>query len=119
MKANELRIGNVLDYRTLYGWEKKVVDCHDLAWISKNANEFNTTHRPISITEDLLLECGFVSNPYQDRYEKGSFHVQCDKTKGRTELWVEGVKDFDYLHQLQNLYLDRTGDELIINTHSR
>ena len=76
----------------------------------------------IPITEEWLLKFGFVSNPYQDRYELDNIYFQgcklcfeCDKTKGFTELWIEQYPTIKYVHQLQNLYFAITGDELVQN----
>jgi hypothetical protein len=67
---------------------------------------------PTPLTEELLLQFGFVSNPYQDRYEKDGIHVQCDKTKGETLLWIEGFPHVKYVHKLQNFYYENTNQEL-------
>lgn len=66
----------------------------------------------ILLTEELLLKFGFVSNPYQDRYEKESIHIECNKTRGVTELWIESMPNIKYVHELQNLYFGLTGKEL-------
>jgi hypothetical protein len=68
--------------------------------------------KPIPITEEWLLKLGFVSNPYQDRYEKGDIDVECDKTKGETVLWLAGSPHIKYVHQLQNLFHALNGSDL-------
>ncbi len=104
MKAQELRIGNYL--------KKDVVvkiDARRIFDIWEETKEY----QPILLTEEWLLRFGFVSNPYQDRYENKSIHVQCNKTRGVTELWIENMPHIKYVHQLQNLYFALTGEELI------
>jgi hypothetical protein len=104
MKAQELRIGNYL--------KKDVVvkiDARRIFDIWEETKEY----QPILLTEEWLLRFGFVSNPYQDRYENKSIHVQCNKTRGVTELWIENMPHIKYVHQIQNLYFALTGEELI------
>jgi hypothetical protein len=104
MKAQELRIGNYL--------KKDVVvkiDARSIFDIWEETKEY----QPILLTEEWLLRFGFVSNPYQDRYENKSIHVQCNKTRGVTELWIENMPHIKYVHQIQNLYFALTGEELI------
>ena len=106
MKAQELRIGNYL--------KKDVVvkiDARSIFDIWEETKEY----QPIPLTEEWLLRFGFVSNPYQDRYENQSIHIECNKTRGVTELWIESMPHIKYVHQLQNLYFALTGEELIYN----
>jgi hypothetical protein len=106
MKAQELRIGNYYDHN---GQIKTVTPNTILeVWEAER-----TWCKAIPITEEWLLRFGFVSNPYQDRYENKSIHVQCNKTRGVTELWIESMPHIKYVHQLQNLYFALTGEELI------
>lgn len=106
LKANELRIGNL---------------------VSKDGNvfeaDFITIHmahnyEPIPLTEEWLVKFGFISDPYQDMYIKGWLKINCDKTRGKLELWVDNIKGrvayFDSVHQLQNLYFAITEEELTI-----
>ena len=69
----------------------------------------------VEVTEDILLKCGFISNAYADRYELGKIHVECDKTKGFTDLWIEDAPHIKHLHSLQNYVHARTGKALEIN----
>ena len=106
MKANELRIGNIVylvDKEKI--WE--ILDGHEI-----DECDENPLVQPIPLTEEWLLKFGFISNPYEDRYEKGSIHIECLKTKGETYLWIENMPHIKYVHQLQNLYFALTGEEL-------
>lgn len=67
----------------------------------------------LKLNEDWLIKLGFLSNPYEDRYEKDDFHIHCDKTKDSLDLWVTNCRlDLKYVHQLQNLFFALTGKEL-------
>jgi hypothetical protein len=118
MIANQLRIGNLIKFSedgtifTVGSIEEKgftVQNDEETTWIE--AEEFE----PIPLTEEWLLKFRFASNPYQDRYEKGVLHIECDKTKGYLQLWCEQLPQaifIKYVHQLQNLYFALTGEEL-------
>lgn len=117
MKAYELRIGNIVMRREFLPrnldncrFDEIVVTHNDITACSVSENNFKF----ILITEEWLLNFGFESNAYQDRYEKGPIHIECDKTKGETFLWIENMPHIKYVHQLQNLHFALTGMELII-----
>jgi hypothetical protein len=101
MKANELRIGNFI-----YNERNEIFKVN---WITEM---IESQSNAIPITEEWLLKFGFASNPYVDRYEKREIHIECNKTKGETQLWIEGMPHIKHVHQLQNLYFALTGEEL-------
>ena len=76
--------------------------------------------KPIPLTEEWLLKFGFDSDPYQDMYVLGWLKINCDKTRGGLELWVENITGnvvyLQHVHSLQNLYFALTGEELTIKT---
>lgn len=105
MKLNELRIGNyVYAFKTI--WQIDNTDFCNLEQVE--------TYNFIPLTEEWLLKFGFESNPYQDRYENKVIQVECNKLRGYTELWIDGMPHIKYIHQLQNLYFALTGEELEI-----
>lgn len=109
MKAVELRIGNYV--KTDNDLVIKSYSPEGLYNILKNIDEY----KPIPLTEEWLLKFGFVSNPYEDRYElRREYHIyiEIDKTKGFTEIWCEKYPIIKHVHQLQNLYFALTGEEL-------
>jgi hypothetical protein len=55
----------------------------------------------MELTEENLIAAGFISNPYMDRYEKDGVYVECDKTKGFTDLWVEGMPKIKTIYDLE------------------
>jgi len=112
MKANELRIGNLVEYE-LYGVKNiQQIEHTDFEFISDN--ELRCA-KPIPLTEEWLVKLGGVPNPYQDRYEFDKIYVHIDKTKGITEIWIDYAPHIKYVHQFQNYVHARTGEELTIN----
>ena len=115
MKANELRIGNYVNYNEDPFVIKMIRD--------REYNDFI----PIPLTEEWLLKFGFelqygfggIRRYYKDRYliEKGisqffdngmSFRITINNTES---THANSIK---YVHQLQNLYFALTGEELEI-----
>lgn len=75
--------------------------------------------RPIPLTEDILLKCGFVRkkfgiDPYnlQDGWLKFSFGLTIWEDGRLFYEWMGGNIEVKHLHQLQNLYYSLTGKEL-------
>lgn len=72
--------------------------------------------KPIELTEEILLKCGFVRDGNTDYYtcRKVGFTINLSGVIGyRTCIWTnEHIK---HLHQLQNLYYALTNEELKIN----
>lgn len=141
MKVEELRVGNTVyvDYPKynpgLCGLPMVIKEiCRDRWWVhgymlvvfgatnKKSHNVPDCFIRPIPLTEELLLKCGFKKIPktlYVDdlsdlrtatTYKKGSIVWNTDTRK----FWV-GIIELNHikhLHQLQNLYFAITGEEL-------
>jgi hypothetical protein len=118
MKANELRIGNTINlHRKPINISAGFIARYDFE--EKNGFNLLVSAEPIPLTEDWLLKLGFIENPYDDRYELGSWYLNCDKTRGILDIWPDNIIGefvyLQYVHQLQNLYFALTGTELIIN----
>lgn len=149
IKANELRIGNWLK-PIFNGTNPKqepiqvtgmfIVQCHRLELQEGGPN---ANHEPISLTPEILEECGFVEDDtfniqFKGVAKKAVLKLTIPRPDGEpipndfelTSLW--NIKDHDigcdytvngfwagikikYLHQLQNLYFALTGEELEIN----
>ena len=110
MEAKIFRIGNFI---TIHNCLQEIVELP----LPENCTNENT--KGILLTEEWLNKFGFISNPYEDRYEKDDFHIHCDKTKGFLDLWVTNCRlDLKYVHQLQNLFFALTGYELEIKQES-
>ena len=122
MKANELRIGNLVEGIRI-GKVKSIFITHfqvdDFDGITLG-NSLQLNFKPIPLTEEWLLKLGFKESllgvyfpyPYND-FELGYFGSVNGSKKGYviTSLVgkMEGIK---YVHQLQNLYFALTGEEL-------
>jgi hypothetical protein len=120
MKAQELRIGNYVEG---IGMEHPIRKIYDSIQYNYKRERYELDDidilyfKPITLTEEWLLKFGFTSNPYEDRYEKGLLHIECNKTRGILEFWIERLPlslTIKHVHQLQNLYFALIGEELTI-----
>lgn len=146
IKANELRIGNWVsnikteDFSQFFA---SVISIEkDCVQISRNPDDeagmnvfLDDVHgiEPISLTPEILENCGFVCTSTQLNYfrkylNEGSKADSCLVKMEFGDLgvtaWVAFVNRWTmnefyvrvkYLHQLQNLYFTLTGEELEIN----
>ena len=71
MKATELRIGNLIEYKIedeldeRKEWlEVSKVDFQDLTWLDSNPEDAD--FRPIKLTEEILLKFGFEKKQIRD-----------------------------------------------------
>ena len=135
MNANELRQGNLI----LGSYEQEIdrgngiiedVECEDVVtfigyepfekyfWVEGGEVDEYDKFNPIPLTEEWLERFGFISDPYQDMYIKGWLQINCDKTRGKLEFWVENVKgkvvELEFVHHLQNFYYDCEREELTL-----
>ena len=126
MKANELRVGNLVTYRSLKElkvmellstFTRVLIDNNQTDWISVGYDFLD----PIPLTEEWLLKFGFEKTKENFlTYDLGklsiympSFHYK----KGRTYFnsWVIIEESPKTVHQLQNLYFCLCGKELELN----
>jgi hypothetical protein len=103
MKANELRIGNWLQWKA----DKRPFQ---VSIIDTTETSKETKAEPIPLTEEWLLK--FDWNGFKIGYIDSYFKIDENGC-----LWYCG--DFTgvvllYVHQLQNLYFALTGEELIL-----
>jgi hypothetical protein len=137
MKATELRLGNVLNNNgkicqligmTWIGGDEDVSTNHDLVF---NNGDYEVSLRqvsPIPLTEQILLNVGFVSDELNgsfETFENGLKFTIIDKC-GAWMIYLSGpfgmiiLKHVKYIHELQNLFNSLTGQELntvgLINT---
>jgi len=120
MKANELRIGNLVYYKNKNKTTERTViniEVPDLMFIEDPVKD--TKYSPIPLTEEWLLKFGFKYLSETQMYEKTGnefdFHISIGN-------WVEiGQNNYEsailkfniqYVHQLQNLYSALNGEEL-------
>ena len=126
MKIEDLRIGNYLQLKELnhvneYGFKySKVTTIYADRCVLDNHYP-QQWFKPIELTEEILLKCGFVNDT--GNYLQLNFSESCNlyfdlehKTIAIGVPYEAGATEFmyEYLHQLQNLYFALTGEELKI-----
>ena len=136
MKANELRIGNWVDYSdhiSEHGRVYRISSAIDLNTIEQYPEYIN----PISLRSEFIEHFGFelfdydvnedddeneIVQSYKRKYRNFEYRIHQPYKLGDsyqfTVKWrwaEEGVlANIDYVHQLQNLYFALTGEELTI-----
>lgn len=128
INATELRVGNAVNYLIKDDLDERkewydtyYIDADDIKECVEDNEVFNKFHKPIPLTEEILLKCGFSEK--NKWFFKGGImlgyittdeNLQCEWNSGWDEpKW--NLIDIKYLHQLQNLYFAMTGKELEIN----
>jgi hypothetical protein len=114
MKANELRIGNLVLSKGV------PVQIEEIMWetVRHCFGEFPIDYvEPIPLTEDWFLKFGFYqSMSWTYAIElKGNFKLVYYLGEKGWSIGFKSYSDFSnlkYVHQLQNLYFALTGDEL-------
>lgn len=119
MKANELRIGNlvlneylepvfligILPHKLIVSkngdWDE---DCKDLTY---------RDIEPIPLTKKRIIDFGIEFEKDYSAWIKGSFNLESKNGKFYFEVYSH-YKLIKYVHQLQNLYFALTGEELTI-----
>ena len=116
MKVNELRIGNLIEYRIQDDlddrkdwWEVSKIDATDLCILESN---IDYDFRPIPLTEEWLLKLGFEYDKEYDIYFIDDFAIR-GKDFVLCDIDIE-VK-FEYVHRLQNSYFELKNKELCYN----
>ena len=118
MKANELRIGNIVErYTDVFGrgWSWTNTSHEDIYSIACGHED---KYRPIPLTEEWLLKFGF--RPLDNK----NWHLGKIKVwSGATGIYFQfntpdDIDDVEikYVHQIQNLYFALTGEELMLNS---
>tara|TARA_R110000744_G_scaffold43803_1_gene97923 strand:+ start:53 stop:409 length:357 start_codon:yes stop_codon:yes gene_type:complete len=112
MKANELRVGNLV---TTGGVEQYVmsIDIDDPAEHRINDCQ-GIAYQPIPLTEEWLVRFGFENTNTKENpnYKKG-FYICMVREHGINICNNHGfINDLNHVHQLQNLYFALTGEEL-------
>jgi hypothetical protein len=134
IQANELRIGNWVNYCGAIDFVT-VINTDDENFEFINTTSYSNISlediKPIPLTEEILLKCGFIKDfnqffspivlllndsleMYADNQDNYSLvnlftipiYEDCD---------TFNLLQIEYLHQLQNLYFALTGTELEIN----
>lgn len=120
MKANELRIGNLvwgvsdIIEEVIYILPTKVNTALPKLKESYFLHEIGEIS-PISLTEEWLLNFGFEERLGGRFFKNSWFYIDqdCAGVSGWYFRSIDGFKSkCEYIHQLQNLYFALTGEEL-------
>ncbi len=131
IKINELRTGNLLNYKTAEGDVLPTkIDWQDLKWLDEDPKGFNSVHDGVLLTDKLMEEYGFKENFMGDCSwfeETGKYiHGTHSKSVGHgimsllcdTEGWHYSFpnasiwRKLEFFHEVQNLYFVTTGEEI-------
>jgi phage FluMu gp28-like protein len=120
MKANELRIGNLVYWNGEIGIISQLLEM-EVAFKCGESDLYEALD-PIQLTEEWLLKFGFEminSSPINYkiyRLKDISFNVIKDSNIKLYNkiVYSEQYRHIESIHQLQNLYFALTGDELTI-----
>ena len=124
MRAEELRIGNLINYYsngTAWGEVYTTFETFKtFEQIERHPDyEFKEFYKPIPLTEEWLLKFGFVVISEVGGYGLG-LHLIYDSKNDFYDFIPFSTNDKDcyinikHVHQLQNLYFSLTGEELTV-----
>jgi len=112
MKAEELRIGNTINYLG------KHVNCTaETIYAVSKIIQPSVMYLGIPLTEEWLLNIGFEKkgNIYEN-WTMFTVWVNPDVFDGFIADWADkAIREVKYVHELQNLYFSLTGEELNLN----
>lgn len=120
MKANELRIGNLVNYYMGAPMSENIltkVEWKDL----KNIGSGDKNYEPIPLTFEWLKRFGFDGYEESGYFEKRGFFFYVGTCKDGS-YYLEHPdsghfvgQPINHVHQLENLYFALTGEELTLN----
>lgn len=124
MKANELMLGNFLEYKCVNDsmlkrwkftgdWSEKRIDIYDMQEISEEGLDWE--YRPITLTEEWLIRFGFEKKQGWNNFEfftKDFVEIGIGEQFGKVVYFNSIDVVVDYVHQIQNLFFSLTGKEL-------
>jgi hypothetical protein len=119
MKANELRVGNIIQYHDktikVTGIVNNTIYYSDSKYFDSNIGGYKP-FQPIPLTEDWLKRFGFeYFNEYSvgARWKLNNVTIRLSFNKIFCMNYGIGIyADCSNVHQLQNLYFALTGEEL-------
>ena len=122
MKANELRIGNLISdingnlclVKTIRE-DLIIAKYYSVGYCIGDEEQFNK----VELTEELLLKFGFEEKSKSKNFYLGNFRFHISKPANYDGfIFCDGydvITDrIKYVHQLQNLYFALTGEELTL-----
>lgn len=109
MKANELRIGNIIgSIHTDITWKVDLFLFNEIF----DDQTYLDHLKPIPLTEEWLINFGFYnSERLKNSFIKNGVHIYIQDTAFWYDLANDSI-EVKTIHQLQNLYFALTGEEL-------
>jgi len=104
IKANELRIGNLVKQGIVESIGSSLIQVSNTIYESERI-------KPIELTEDFVIDLGLKPIELENGewfYQDGKFRLN----KNYAGFYYSKNLDVKYVHQLQNLYFALTGCEL-------
>ena len=121
IKANELRVGNLI-YNIKNEFEKRQIIVSGITNTMIACKQIVTEHKffePIPLSEDWILKSGFKKREDGDydlfKHSEVSIIIDKDLDCWKCDGICFSVTNFQYVHQLQNLYFALTGEELVFS----
>jgi hypothetical protein len=119
IKANELRIGNLVKYDNCVKVIDVINDSKNIVEFEDGDTVYAVFHcQPIPLTEEWLLKFGFVDKNYTLELKAKrktivfNWFSKVVSTGKRSGYYSRKYRHIKYVHQLQNLYFALTGEEL-------
>ena len=119
---HDLRIGNVVNN---YGGRRTIVDDTHLNWLFQYTNDFNESFSPIPITVEMLVEelgyekRGIAYITYNRNRDTRLSIIVLHTGKMMFCVYGQGITEFTYLHELQNLHYDFTREMLTLKSKEK
>ena len=121
IKANELRLGNWVNYDEPYNGKPNYQQL-GFEYFIMIGNGKTFAISPITLTPEILEKCGFERLVYEDfpedqLYQYGDGFILNYTADGwnLSDHSITKMMKFKFVHQLQNLYFALTWEELTIN----
>ena len=129
MKANQIRIGNHLKYRSVEDgkWHIRKVDGVGIVMCEQQNELFNEVNRPIKLNETILVRSGFPRSPnghfciqigpgLLELSPRSGGYLPAYKTEPlTTEEQTVFLHRLWYVHEFENLYFVLTGREISLD----
>ncbi len=128
MKVHELRIGNFVKHtiESNNHVDRELIIDDFIVIYNFTQSEEEIPYKPIILTEEILLKCGFENNGDCDDIEYLQLEVikmmilHSDSSDDFNICVLHDyrgkVNEYKYLHQIQNLYHALTGKELEVKS---
>jgi hypothetical protein len=120
IEAKDLRHGNILKFTSeRLTQDRSVVQAMDIAWAQNDPKQFNEIWKVIPLTEQWLLDFGFIENDTREDFWISSernhlVYIYFEKKRDCFAMIYNGSQfcELKFVHQLQNLVFALTNEEL-------